>query len=122
MAVRIAIAWTLDHPGQERALGEVQLPHVFAKVGLRRLAEAVDGKAPLLSQRNLVRIDLEDLLLVEAILQLEGDGNLDDLPPESLVLRQKEAAWKLHREGRPALRPAAGPQIVAQRPQQAEVV
>src|ERR1700749_1985650 len=110
MAVGIAIAWTLDHPGQTRALGEVQLPHVFAKVSLCGLAEAVDGKAPLLSQRNLVGIDLEDLLLVKAILQLEGDGNLDDLAFESLLRRQKEAACKLNREGRPALRPAARPQ------------
>src|ERR1700733_6370455 len=122
MAVGIAIAWTLDHPSQERALGKVQLPHVFAKVGLRGLPEAVDGEASLLSQRNLVGIDLEDLLLVEAILQLEGDGNLDDLALDSLLRGQEEAACQLHSKGRPSLSPAARPQIVAQRPQQPEVV
>ncbi len=40
----------------------------------------------------------------------------------SLLRRQEEAACQLHGEGRPSLRPAARPQIVAQRPQQAEVV
>ena len=62
MTIRIEIAGMLDHSRKQRALRQVQLPHVFAEVGLRRLAEAVDGKASLLPQRNFVGVDLEDLL------------------------------------------------------------
>ena len=122
MAIGIEITWVLDHAGEHRALRQVQILHVFAEISLRRLAKAVDGEASLLPQRDLVGIDLKDLLLVEAILQLESDGNFDDLALQPLLRCQEEAARQLHGERGSALPPPAQPQIVAQRPQQAEVV
>ncbi len=66
-------------PGEHRALRQVKLPHVFAEIRLRRLSKAIDGKASLLPQRNVVRIERKDLLLVESVLQLKRDGDFDDL-------------------------------------------
>ena len=103
-------------PASSRTLRQVQLLHVFAEVGLRCLAKAVDGKASLLPQWDLVGIELKDLLLVEAVLQLEGDGNLDDLALQALLRRQEEAAGELHGQGRSTLPPPAQSQIVTQRP------
>ena len=97
----------LNHAGKHRALRQVQLPHVFAEVGLRRLAKAVDGKASLLPQRNFVGIELKDLLLVEAVFQLESDGNLDDLALQPLLRCQEEAARELHGERGTTLPPPA---------------
>ena len=50
-------------PGQQRALRKVELAHILAEVGLRRLAESVDGKAAALPEIDLVGVHLEDLLL-----------------------------------------------------------
>ena len=43
MAVGIEVAGPLDDAGEQGALGEVELAEVFAEVGLRGLAEAVDA-------------------------------------------------------------------------------
>ena len=45
MTEGIQAAGALDEPGEQSALGQVELAHILAEVGLRRLAEAVDGKA-----------------------------------------------------------------------------
>ena len=60
-------------PGEHGALRQVELAHIFAKVVLRCLAEAVDGKAADLPERDLVRVHGEDLLLIEAMLQDDAD-------------------------------------------------
>ena len=52
MAVGIKKTRMLDHAREHGALGQVQLFHVFAEVGLRRLPKPVDGEAPLLPERN----------------------------------------------------------------------
>ena len=79
MAIRIEVARALDHAGEQSALCGVELAQVLAEVGLRGLAEAVDGIAAALAEVDLVGVHLEDLLLVEAGLELEGDQNLDQL-------------------------------------------
>ena len=53
--------------------------HILAEVGLRCFAEAVDRKTAALPEGDLVGIHLEDLLLGEAVLELEGDDDLDEL-------------------------------------------
>ena len=52
-------------------------PKIFAEEGLGGLAEAVDRVAAALSEVDLVGVHLEDLLLVEAGFELEGDDDLD---------------------------------------------
>ena len=48
----------------------------FAEEGLGGLAKAVDGVAAALAKIDFVRIHLEDLLLIEAMFELEGDHDL----------------------------------------------
>jgi hypothetical protein len=70
--------------------GEVELAEVLAEEGLRGLAEAVDGVAAALAEVDLVGVHLEDLLLVEAGLELEGDHELGELALDGLVGREEE--------------------------------
>ena len=73
VAVRVEAAGALDHAGEQGALGEIELAEVFAEVGLGGLTEAVDGVGAALAEVDLVGVHLEDLLLVEARFELEGD-------------------------------------------------
>ena len=94
----------LDHARDQGALRQVELANVLAEVGLRRLAETVDAEAAALAEVDLVGVHLENLLLVEARLQLKGDHDLDDLARVSLLRRQEESARQLHGQRRSALR------------------
>ena len=123
MPVGIQPARALDHPRQQRAFGQVELPYILAEIRLRRLAESVDRETPLLPERNLIGVHLEDLLLVEPALQLEGDDDLDQLALDPLLRSQEEAARQLHRQRRTALHVVvASRQIVLHRAQQPDVV
>src|SRR6202021_1588173 len=113
---RIQIAGMLDHSRKHRALRQVQLLQVFAEVGLRRLAETVNGKASLLPQGNFVGVELKNLLLVKAVLQLKSDGDLYDFPLQTLLGGEEEAARQLHGERGPTLPPLPHPQVVTRRP------
>ncbi len=95
----IEVAGPLDDAGQECALGQVELAHVLAEVDLRCLAEAVDGEAAALAQRNLVGVHLEDLLLVEAVFELEGNDDLRDLVPNGACVGDDEQLGQLHGQG-----------------------
>ena len=66
------------------------LLHVLAEVGLRGLAEAIDGEAAALAEIDLVGVHLEDLLLVEAVFELEGDDDLDDLALECVCSGERK--------------------------------
>ncbi len=96
MAEGIEAVGPLNDAGQQRALGQIELAHILAEVGLRGLAESVDGKAAALAQVDLVGVHLEDLLLVEAVFELERDDDLDHLALDALLGREKEAARQLH--------------------------
>ena len=61
-------------PASSAHFGKVELANVFAEVGLGGLAKAVDGEAAALAQGDLVGVHREDLLLREAVLELEGDA------------------------------------------------
>ena len=103
MAEGIEPAGALDHAGKQGALGEIELAHILAEVGLDGLAEAVDGEAAALPEVDLVGIHLEDLLLGEAMLELKGDDDLDELALEAALRSEEEAARQLHGERRAAL-------------------
>ena len=87
------------------------MAHVLAEVGLRGLAESVDGKAAALAQVDLVGVHLEDLLFIEAMFELESDDDLDELPFEALLRREKEVLRQLHGQRRAALLFVAGGQV-----------
>ncbi len=107
MAVGVEAAGALDHAGEQGELGEIELAEVFAEVGLGGLAEAVDGEGATLAEADLVGVHLEDLLLGEAALEMEGDEDLDELALEAALGREKDAARELHGEGGAAAREAA---------------
>jgi hypothetical protein len=106
VANRREIVGPLDHPGEECAFRQVKLAHVFAKVGLRGLAESVDGETAALAKVDLVGVELEELLLVEAVLQLESNDDLDDFPFDAFLGSEKESASCMVNVDRPA---ASGP-------------
>ncbi len=113
----------LDDACQQRALRQVELAHILAKVGLRSLAEAINRKAAALAKVDLVGIHLKNLFLAEAMFELKGDHNLDQLALDAPLRREKESPRQLHRQRRAALNKAMSRrQIVAQRAQYADVV
>ncbi len=99
VAVGVAAVGVLDEAGDEGALGERELVEGLAEVGLGGLADAVDGEGAALADVDLVGVHLEDLLLVEARFELEGDHDLAKLARVTLLRREEEAAGELHGEG-----------------------
>ena len=83
VVIGIKRAGLLDHAGEQRAFGQIELAHIFAEVGLGGLAHSVDAERSLLAEGNLVGIHLEDLLFGVAVFELEGDRGLDDLAPDT---------------------------------------
>ena len=79
MAEGIEVVRALDDARQHGALGQIELADILAEVGLRSLAEAIDREAAALAQVDLVCVHLEDLLLGEAMFELEGDEDLVSL-------------------------------------------
>ena len=122
MAVGREVIGPLDHAGQQRAFGEIELAHVLAEVGLRGFAESVDREAAALPEVDLVGVHLEDLLLAEAVFELEGDDDLDDLALDALFGSEEEAARQLHGERGAALLLLPGGQVAHDRFGQAEVI
>src|SRR5579871_5910039 len=103
MAEGREVVRALDHAGEQRAFGQVELLDVFAEVSLRGFAKPVDGKAAALSEVDLVGVELEDLLLGKAVFELESDDDLDDLALDALFRGKEESARQLHGERRSAL-------------------
>src|SRR5207249_246863 len=64
--------------------------------------DSVDLIAAAVAEVHLVGVHLEDLLLVEAGFELERDEDLDHLPLEALLRREKEILRQLLRERRAA--------------------
>ena len=94
MAEGIEVVGALDDAGEEGALGQVELANIFAEVGLGGFAEAVDGEAAALAEVDLVGIHLEDLLLGEAVFELEGDDDLDELALDAFSGRRGRSRWR----------------------------
>ena len=78
----------------------------------------VETTAP--SQRNVVGVILEDLLLGQLLFEMNGDQRLGRFAREVLLQRQPEAARQLHGERRGALRQPAGGDVDISRFQNAQ--
>ena len=93
----------LGQPGQHGRFGEGQLVEGLAKVDLRRGGEAVRA----LAEVDLVDVKLEDLVFLEAVLDLEREHCFVELARKRLLGRQEKIPRDLHRDGAGALPSAA---------------
>ena len=89
---------------------------------MRGLAESVNGERAALAHVHLVGVHLEDALLGELLLQLDGDQHLRELALDGLLRGEEEAARELHGDGRAALAVAAFAQVDRGRFHQAEII
>ncbi len=104
---RIEAGRGLGQAGQHRRLGHVDILQRLAEVNLRRLGEAVSA----LSQVDLVDVQLQNLVLGQARLDLEGEQRFVQLARKRFFLGQEKIPCHLHGNGRRSLTPAAGGQI-----------
>src|SRR5271170_6020718 len=81
---------------------------MLAEVGLRGLSKTIDGETAALAEVDFVGVEFKYFLLVEAMLELEGDDDLDDLALDAFFRREKETARQLHGERGTALLFLAG--------------
>ena len=99
MAVGVEAVRALNEAGEGGELGGVELLEVFAEEGLGGLAESIHGERSALAEVDLVGVHVEDLLLREAALELEGDEDLGEFALQGAGGREKEAARELHGDG-----------------------
>ncbi len=114
---RVVCRRGLGEPRQHGRLGNAHVLQWFAKVGLGRCREAI-GTLP---QKNLVHVDLKDLLLGQLMLQFERQQDLVDLARVAFFRGEEHIARHLHGDGGRAL--ALGfAQVGQRRAQHATVV
>ena len=84
---------------QRRGLGDVQLAGALAEVALACDLDAVGA----IAEVDLVEVQLEDLVLAVALLDVECDAHLPQLPAQAAVaavdVLGKEVAGELHGDG-----------------------
>src|SRR5580704_5923299 len=83
--------------------GERKLAEIFSEVGDAGFGESADTETAAIAEVNLVGMELEDLLLVEALLQLHSDHQLGELAAPGALVAEDERARDLHRDGARAL-------------------
>jgi len=96
---------------QQRRLRQRQIARMLAEVVFRRRLEPIRP----VSQVDLVRVHLEDLVLGEHPLNLHREQDLLDLPPIGLLIGEKQISRQLHGQRRRALRPTARMQVAPRR-------
>src|SRR2546421_9686 len=97
------IIWRANNSREVGAFRQPQLSQILSEVGHAGFRESANAKAPAVAQVNFVGVQLEDLLLVEALLELDRNHGFGELPPPVAIGRQKERARHLHRNGAGAL-------------------
>ena len=98
----------LQHAGHRRGFGERDVADVLAEEEARRLGDADDGERAALSERHVVQIHLEDLVLRGARFEHERQELFERLAPDAalaralqrpaLELRQEDVAHELLRD------------------------
>ena len=97
----------LGQPGEHRRFGEGQLVEGLAEIDLRRGGEAVGA----LAEVDLVDVELEDLVFLEAVLDLEREHRFVELAREGFLRGQEEIPRDLHGDGAGALPAPAGSEV-----------
>src|SRR4030088_2366221 len=98
-------------PARSARRGTSWRPGLLPEEGLGCFAEAVDAVASALAEVDLVGVHLEDLLFVEAGLELEGDEDLAELAHDTLLWCEEEAAGELLGERGAAARHTTGDNV-----------
>src|ERR1700739_1895202 len=102
-AIRVAkwieVVGPLDDAGKHRALSQIQLLNILAKVRLCGLAESINREAAALAQVDLVRVRLENLFLREAMFQVKGHEDLRDLVLDGAGVGEEQELRQLHGKG-----------------------
>ena len=111
---RVRVIGVLRQARQHRGLADRQFLQRLAVVRMRCRLEAVGP----LTQVDLVHVDLQDLVLGQLALDLEGQQDLDELAGVELLLGQVEVARQLLGDGRGALA-ARREQVGQRRPEDA---
>ena len=93
----------LGQSGEHGGFGNGHILQGFTKVGFRGSGKAVGPVA----QKDLVHVDLEDLVLGEHVLELEGQQDFIDLAGERFLGAEVHIARHLHGDGGCALAPGA---------------
>ena len=96
---RVVARRRLGQPGQHRELGDAEPFERAAEVGLRSGREPVGA----LTEKDLVDVELKDLVLAQVVLDLECEQGLVELAAEGLLLAEEEVARHLHGDGAGAL-------------------
>ena len=105
----------MDHRGEQRRLGDVELAGALAEEDVRRFADAMDRRRPALPEIDLVQVGLEDLVLVVTSLDDHRHRGFLELALERAVGSQEEVLDELLGDGAAALTHLAGSQVREQR-------
>jgi hypothetical protein len=103
VAVRVVGIRGLDHAREQGGLREREVAHVLVEVHPRGLTHAADAERADLAEVDLVEIQLEDVLLVRAPFEDEGEKGLLGLAPEALLRGEEEVLHQLLGDGAAAL-------------------
>ena len=115
---RIEARRGFGQPGQHRGLGYGDVLQRLSVIDLCRSGEAVGT----LTQVDLVDIDLQDFVLGQARLDLEGQQRLVQLARQRFLAAEEEIPGHLHGNGGGALTPASRTQVGVSRPDDPLVV
>src|SRR5262249_11015740 len=112
---RGVIVWRANNARQERALRKRELAQVFSKIRNAGLGKSSNAKAAPVAQTDFVRVHLENLFLVEALLQFEGKHRFGQFSTPVAVGGKEECPRDLHRDGAGTLQPRTVAQVVPRR-------
>ena len=108
----------LRQAGEHRRLGDGDVLQRLAEIDFARRGESIGA----LAERDMVHVDLENLVLGQQALDLESQQHLVDLASKCFLGRQVEVARDLHRDGRCALGAVTFAEVGEAGPDHAHVV
>ncbi len=101
-----------NHSREEGGFTGADLANVLAEVGLHAFAEAANRKAAAIAKINVIGVQLEDLALGEALVELGGHQDFLHLAAPFALGGEEESARHLHVYGAGALGLAVAGEVV----------
>src|SRR5205085_10167444 len=96
--IRVITVWAASDARDKSRLGQRERGHVFVEIDLRRFADAVDGKARLLTQINLIAVEREDLLFAQPRLKDDRHVGFGKLAAQRILRREQQVLDQLLRD------------------------
>src|ERR1700686_1104068 len=93
----------MDDPRQKCGFRQGHFAKKLVKVSVRSLAKPVNRKTSAVAEIDFVGVQLENLLLAEAVLALQGHHGFGNFAPIRPIRVEKETARHLHRNRAAAL-------------------